>query len=224
MRASIADLLPILALAGAFAPAPAQAKEAVLAIREAVAERLALPVDDVEVGALGLASGWVTDADWRVELPRYSVVGSRVDVTINATIEGAPVRLRVSPEIATWSTVPTAATDTAPGQAVRLESRRVRSDQLRGETPVDPTLAYESTTTIRAGQPVTRSRVRFVPDRREGEEVTVVVRSGAVEIRSSGTLHADAFVGATVPVVLGTTKIVKQGRWTADGYVILGGS
>lgn len=224
MRVSIADLLPLLALAGAFAPATAQAKEAVVAIREAVAGQLGLAPGDVDVGELGLVPGTITDLDWRVELPRYAVVGESVDLTLSATGEAGPVRLRVSPTIYSWQEIPVAATDTLPRTPVTLSLRRLRSDTLRGEKPVDPAGSWEATTTLRAGQPVTTTRVRQTPDRREGDEVGVVVKTGGVEIRTTGTLQSDAYVGQPVPVVLSATKFVKSGRWSADGYVILGGS
>lgn len=224
MRTSIADLLPILAFAGAFAPGHAEAKEATLAIREAVAAQLGISSADIEVGGLGLPDGTATDRDWRVELPRYSLVGESVDFILTAANADSPVRLRVSPSVYSWQEIPVAASDTAPRTTVELTLKRLRSDSLRGEKPVDPAGSWESTTTIRAGQPVTTTRVRQTPDRREGDEVGVVVVTGGVEIRTTGTLQSDAYVGQTVPVAVSATKYVKSGRWSADGYVILGGS
>ena len=52
----------------------------------------------------------------------------------------------------------------------------------------------------------------------------VIVITGGVEIRTTGTLQSDAYVGQTVPVAVSATKYVKSGRFSADGYVILGGS
>ena len=223
MRTSVADLLPILAFSGAFAPSHAEAKEAVDAIREAISARLEIPAADVEVGDLGLIATTNTDRNWAVELPRYSLTGDRVEIGLSATDANGSTRLRVSPAVYAWQTVPVATDETAPHTAVKLTMKRVRSDALRGDKPVNPQVEWEATTTLHAGQPVTTNRVRATPDKRKGDAVTVVARSGGVEIRTTGKLQTDAYPGETVPVILDATNTVKSGRWTTDGYVMLGG-
>jgi flagella basal body P-ring formation protein FlgA len=102
--------------------------------------------------------------------------------------------------------------------------RRVRSDSLRGETPVDATKAWEASTTLALGQPVTTLRVRPVPDRREGDGVTLVVERGPVRISAPGTLLGDAFVGQSVAVTNEVTHAVVHGQFLDDGLVHVGGT
>jgi flagella basal body P-ring formation protein FlgA len=224
MRFSLPDLIPLLLLAGAFAPAPAQAKEAALAIREAVAARLELPVADVEVGALGWVEGTPSDRDWRVELPGYGNLTGRVGLTLSAEAEGRPVRHRISPDVQVWRRIPVAAKTTRPGQVVEFRIERVRSDALRGETPVDASRAWEASTTLSVGQPITTSRVHPVPDAREGAAVQILVERGAVRISAPGELMDDAFVGEPVHVTNLSTRGVLTGILTAEGTVLIGGS
>jgi hypothetical protein len=220
MRTSVADLVPILVLSGAFAPTPVQAKEAELAVREALAARLGVTTTDVELSALGLPAP--TDLDWTVELPRYGSLTGRVSLSLSATHEGRPVRHRVSPEVSAWLSVPVAAADAAPGTPLALVVTRVKSDTLGTEKPVDVSLAWEAATTLREGQPVTTLRARPLPARREGETVTLLARRGAVTVRADGRLESDAFPGKPVRVVNLSTKTLLVGTYN-DGVVVLGG-
>ena len=221
MRTSIADLVPILVLSGAFAPVQAQAMEASAAIQSAVAARLGIEAADVVVE--GLSIGGPTDLDWKVELPRYGSLTGRVSLTLWATVDGHPVRHRVTPDLTAWLSVPVATATTRPGQPLSLSLARVASSTLGGETPVDPALTWEAATTLQAGQPVTTLRARPAPAMREGQDVTLVVTRGAVTVRAPGRLEADAFSGQPVAGPTLATKPLARGPF-ADGVVTLGGS
>ncbi len=219
MRSSAADLFPILVLAGACAPTPAEAMEASVAIGAAVAERLQIEPIDVEVGKVGIDGP--TDRDWTVELPRYGALTGRVQVTLLADADGHPVRFRVTTPVDAWLTVPVAMADTLPGHDLLLGTARVRASLLGAEKPVDPALTWEAATTLAQGQPVTTLRARPAPSAREGTSVTLMATRGAVTIRAPGRLEADAFEGQPVAVTNLATKTMQSGTFRG-GMVILG--
>ncbi|MBM4364643.1 MAG: flagella basal body P-ring formation protein FlgA [Deltaproteobacteria bacterium] len=221
MRSSAADLFPILVLAGACAPTPAEAVEPSVAIGAAVAERLGIGAADVEVGKVDISGPG--DLDWTVELPRYGTVTGRVPVTLSASSEGHPVRFRVTVPVDAWLSVPVAQSDTLPGHDLVLGTARVRATILGAEKPVDPALQWEASTTLARGQPVTTLRARLAPSAREGASVTLMATRGAVTIRAPGRLEGDAFEGQPVAVTNLATKTMQSGTYRG-GMVILGGS
>jgi flagella basal body P-ring formation protein FlgA len=69
-----------------------------------------------------------------------------------------------------------------------------------------------ATTSITVGTPLTSLVVVARPDALAGTEVTLRVRSGALEIRSDARLLRDARVGDQVRVFVASTNRVVDGR------------
>lgn len=209
----------VVLLVGAHAPLRADAATPEAALRAALAERLGMPEADIAVTDLELPDDMPADADFVVELPGYTLREGRVSATL-ATTNGS---WRVSPDVKLWVTVPVAVADTVRGEPVELRMERVRLRDLRGSEAVDPSRAWEATTGLRAGQPVTVGRVRRTPDLHQGAAVKLVVEVGALSVRAPGQLLSDAVVGQSVPVLNLATKAQQFGTLRPDGTVLLGG-
>lgn len=189
------------------------------AVREAVAARLHVPLDDVEVAPLQLAAA----ADWRAELPTVGPVWGSVPVVIFGTSASGPVRYAVRPRITVFQELPVAAGATAAGTAVTVRTARVALDDLRGATPVDPALRWEARVDLAPDTPLTTRCVRPLPDAKEGATVRIVAGSGPLRVMSVGRLGDDAFVGAEVIVESLATRTQLRGVLQADGTVYVGG-
>ena len=196
-----------LALLVAFTPAEA--------VREAVAVHESVPVGDVEVGDLGVLQDAPEDAEWAVRLPEARGLCGRVPVILST--EGH--RYAVRAPVTVWLDLAVSETAVAPGERVRLASSRQPCTVLHGETPVDPTLAWEAGVSLPAGAPVTTARVRTWPDVRKGEGVRIEAGSGGLTIVADGQLLQDAFVGKKVAVLNLATRAVLSGTYSSDGVV-----
>lgn len=187
------------------------------AVRAAVAARAQVPLEDVEVGPLGLLPEVAAlDTDWEVRFP--GDVAFRGGTAVQLVGAGRSFALR--PRVVTWREVPVAAAAVRAGDAVVLTTARVASDRLRSETPVVAG-AWQARVSMGAGEPVTAERVRPMPDLRNGAEVKVLAGSGSLQVRAPGKLMEDAFVGAPVAVLNLATKVVQRGTYRGDSTVAL---
>lgn len=196
-----------LALLVAFTPADA--------VREAVAKHESVPVADVEVGGLGALQGAPEDADWAVRLPEARGLCGSVPVVLSTPGHRYAVRALVT----VWLDLAVSETAVTPGERVRLTSSREPCTVLHGETPVDPSLAWEAAVSLAAGSPVTTGRVRTWPDVRKGAGVRIEAGSGGLIIAADGQLLQDGFVGAKVAVLNLATRAVLSGTYSSDGVV-----
>jgi flagella basal body P-ring formation protein FlgA len=188
-----------------------------VAVRDAVARRVGVPVADVEVGSLGLLPSAAVDAAWIVDFaPSSTFTGSTT-----LTLRNGDVRYVVRPRIVIWRDVPVAAEAVAPGQPLTLVTARVSSDRLRGETPVDPVLTWDATVSFAAGDPVTINRARPQPDLREGAAVRIESGAGSLSVSAPGELLSDAQVGQRVAVLNLATRAVQHGVYRGGTIVAL---
>lgn len=198
-----------------------RAGEPALVLREVVAARLSVPVTDVEVGGLGV-EGLEADLDWRVDLPALGPWWGSVPVVLRSA-DGTR-RYAIRPEITVWQELPVAARSTRAGDPVEPASARVSRASLRGETPVDPGARWEARVDLAAGQPLTTSRVRPLPDAQAGSLVEIVAGSPGLRVMANGRLGADAFVGQPVTVSNLDTHALLVGVFMSDGSVWVGGA
>jgi flagella basal body P-ring formation protein FlgA len=189
-----------------------------LAVQEAVAARLDVPVTDVEVGPLGLPQG----LNWVAELPSVGPVWGKVRVTVRGVLPSGDARYVLSSDIQAFRQLPIAASAVRAGEVVPVTTARVAMDSLRGATPVDPAGTWVARTDMLAQAPLTTRSVRPRPDAQEGQSVRIVAGSGAVRVSAPGQLGEDAFVGAEIHVVNLATRAVLVGRYTAEGEVLVG--
>ena len=216
-------LLGLLVLLGAGA-SPTWAATPEAAIRTAIAARLSMAEADVEVSDLTLPAGAPLDGDYRVVLPGYRIHGGHVPVGLELRAASGGGSWRVRPAVRFYGLVPVAATEARAGEPVPIKLERLPLDVLRGGEPADATLPWEARVTVEAGEPLTSSLVRLVPDVREGTIVRVVVRRGGLEVRCDAQLQADARYGDAVPVLNLVTRARLAGVLQTDGSVLLGGS
>lgn len=186
-------------------------------VREAVAARAGVPVVDVEVGPLGLASSAAVDGPWQVSLPSGAVFTGATSLTL---VNGA-ARYVVRPRVVVWRTLPVAAAAVSPGAPLEIAYARVASDVLRGETPVDPALAWDAAVSFAEGQPVTVNRVRPRADVREGTPVRIEAGLGSLSVSAPGELLSDARVGQRVSVLNLATRAVQHGVYRGANIVAL---
>lgn len=200
-----------LALLCAFTPAEA--------VRQAVATRESVPVEDVYVGELPALAGAPADAAWSVDLPESVELCGSVPVVLSA--EGH--RHAVRAPITVWRTTPITAQAVAIGGRIDTVEARVACDALHGESPVTPGQPYEARTAFAAGAPVTTARVRAWPDVEKGAEVRIVATAGRLTVAAPGELLQDGYTGGKVAVLNLATHAVLTGTYTGNNVVKLAG-
>jgi flagella basal body P-ring formation protein FlgA len=186
-------------------------------VREVVAARAGVALADVEVGPLGLPASALVDGAWQVSLPSNAVFTGATTMTLS----NGPARFVVRPRVVVWREVPVAASAVSAGSPVEVGSARVASDVLRGEVPVDPSLAWDATVSFTAGQPVTMNRVRPRADVREGAAVRIEAGVGPLSVSAPGELLSDARVGQRVAVLNLATRAVQDGVYRGENVVAL---
>jgi flagella basal body P-ring formation protein FlgA len=186
-------------------------------VREVVAARAGVSVADVEVGPLGLPAAVGVDGPWQVSLPSSASFTGATTMTLS---NGAS-RYVVRPRVVVWREVPVAAAAASAGGPVELGRARVASDVLRGEVPVDPTVAWDATVSFAVGQPVTMNRVRPRADVREGTAVRIEAGIGTLSVSAPGELLSDARVGQRVAVLNLATRAVQDGVYRGGNIVAL---
>jgi len=177
-----------LALLCAFTPAEA--------LREAVAEHESVPVEDVEIGEIGVLVNAPSNTPWAVRLPEATGLCGGVPVVLSA--EGR--RYSVRAPVTVWRDVPVSRTAVAPGDQVTIASARASCAALHGETVVDPSQTWEASVSLAAGEPVTTARVHPWPDVRKGDTVRIEAGSGVLTVerwRCSTSRRARCSPGST---------------------------
>jgi flagella basal body P-ring formation protein FlgA len=172
---------------------------------------------DVEVGPLRLPASAAVDGPWQVSLPSNAVFTGATTMTLS----NGEARFVVRPRVVVWKEVPVAASAVAAGSPVEVGSARVASDVLRGEVPVDPSLAWDATVSFAVGQPVTMNRVRPRADVREGAAVRIEAGIGPLSVSAPGELLSDARVGQRVAVLNLATRAVQDGVYRGGNVVAL---
>ncbi len=201
----------LLAVALALAATPADAT------RDAVASRVGVPAEDVEVRGLYLPEGKDIDGDWIVELPSASAFAGTTSLVLRHRGE----RFVVRPHVVVWREALVAATDARPGALLTTRTARVPSDRLRGETAVT-TGVWRAVVSFHEGDPLTTARVETPPERLEGAAVELEAASaGRLSVRAPGELLQDARAGERVAVLNLATRAVQRGVYLGDGVVAL---
>jgi flagella basal body P-ring formation protein FlgA len=204
------------ALATAWGADPAEA------IAEAVADRLAVPVEDVEISELGLPAN-VPTASWLAELPSVGPLWGHVPVVLRGAAGEQVLRYTLRPNIRVWRELPVAGKATAAGGRIEVKLRRVALDTLRGADPADPDQDWQARVDLAENAPLTTTNVRPMPAAVEGSAVRIVSGSGRLVVVAPGQLAEDAFLGRGVQVVNLSTRKVLQGVYETDGIVRVGG-
>ena len=101
---------------------------------------------------------------------------------------------------------------------------RVERHRIHGKAVAPLSGPYLAVAPLEAGAPVTIARVRTAPDWKSGSTVTLVAGSGALVIRTAGSLLSDARNGERVRVANPSTGAVVVGVLTADGTVMVQGA
>jgi flagella basal body P-ring formation protein FlgA len=201
----------------------AWAEDPVVCLQRAIAEKLSISQEDVEIRSLGIASP-PADATWTVELPAGNLWGT-ISVRMTA-LEPDENQLHYTTyaRVSVWDEVPVAAEAVQAGQPIVLTMQRVRLEDLRGATPVDPARSWLARSSLQAGQPVTTLKAKAVPDALEGTQVRIVVQQGALRIETTGMLLEDAWAGQLVHVKSQGTAVELVGIYESNGLVRIGGS
>ncbi|MEL6344837.1 MAG: flagella basal body P-ring formation protein FlgA [Myxococcota bacterium] len=192
------------------------------AIAEHVATTLSVEASDVVVLSTGFRGEGCGDALLLFARPDEDFLGA-VDLRIEATDAGALCgRWRVRARLARWVTVPTVGEPVAAGEVLSLKTARVRLDRPMG-TPVDPADGpFLALTGMRAGEAVTRERVRRQPDVPAGETVKLVIKSGSLSIVGDGVLTKPGEIGASITVRALSTGAILEGTLVSADRVVVG--
>lgn len=201
-----------------FLAAIASASTPSAAIRAAVAQKVGVVLEDVEVHGVSLPTA-PADADWIVDLPTVGPVWGEPAVVLHV----GTTRFVLRPHVTVWQTLPVAAQAASAGEPVSVTTARVARDTLRGAVPVDATHTWEARVDLAAGAPLTTSVVRARPDGAQGQQVRIVAGQGPLSVQAPGQLGEDAFVGDRVHVVNLATRTQLVGTYQADGSVLVGG-
>ena len=198
------------------------------AVRERAAMDLGVAVADVETPFLGMGRALDCPEDARVEVTPASGEEWRgvSDVSlVGVTAEGVTCdRLRIRPRVEVWLRVPVASESVAAGALVRAQPGRVLRSALSGAPVSMDARGLEAKVPLAAGEPITVLSVRTAPDARSGDDVTVLVESGALRIQAPGRLMEDATLGEPVRVSNLATGAVMTGALVSPGIVRAGGT
>lgn len=195
--------------------------------------RLELPMEQVEVLHLGLQnSSCPEDANISVFVPQNEDFRGMVDAFVEGQDQsGLCGKWRIRSRVAVYKTALVAQHDTAPGDPIMMVKHLTRYDLSPG-TPVPiSSQPREARTQIRAGELVTVERSQIIPVARDGAQVSIIVKSGSLQITSDGALMGDANIGDSVRVISAATRQVLDGTLVDSqtvninvGAVSLGGS
>jgi flagella basal body P-ring formation protein FlgA len=171
-------------------------------VAASVDDRLRLPRCPLDLVALPQAPGTVevscpAPAGWRLYVPvRVSRLGP-VLVLTRPIAAGTPI----------------------PPDALAIETRDLA--RLPAAALSDPSLATGRVARrgLAAGSPLTAADLGLAPVIRRGQAVTLVARSGGLEVRSSGRALADAAPGDPVTVENAASRRVVSGIAGAGGEV-----
>ncbi len=171
-------------------------------------------------------AGWATDACQaeRVDVAWLGIDPARLPAGGTGRWSGDPCRAHpvveltwgtgddvdfytLRPELAVWVAADVAAGPAAAGAAIRVTPGLVRVETA-GSWPGGAAVAIRA---VRAGEPVTLANARPAADLASGAPVSVVVRAGALEIRSAGKLLEPGRVGQPVRVLGTATHAILDG-------------
>jgi flagella basal body P-ring formation protein FlgA len=197
-----------------------------LAVQAHVADRLAIPVEDVEVIHLGLVQGLSCgpEAIFSVSSSPGETFRRHADLRITGMEheqECGSARVRASLRV--WMTVPVAKVQTRAGDGVVLSKARLSLDEIDGNPVQVDSGTWEARVDLAAGEAVTTNRVRRMPDSRSGEVVLIEAGSGALRVTANGRLLQNGRVGDVVRVSNLATDQVVQGVLVEPGKVRAGG-
>jgi flagella basal body P-ring formation protein FlgA len=140
-------------------------------------------------------------------------------LTLTWSVGADPDRLRVRPDLVVWVPALVAARPVASGQPVEVVPGEARlSDLAAGAWTGGDAVA---TRAMRAGEALTRSSVREVPDADSGATVVLRVTAGSLQILAEGRLLQDASVGDEVRAYNEATDAVVRGILVAPDTVEL---
>ena len=182
------------------------------AVRAHVAERLGIPLSDVEVLALGLVQPLDCGPEGTVSANSRTTENfvGHADIRlvgIDGSGECGSARIRSSVKV--WMNVPVAKEATLAGSVVPLEPSRVAIDQIHGVPVSMGSGPWEARVSLAPGSPVTLNMVRPVPDAKNGSTVTLESGGGALRVTAQGRLLENGQIGERVKVSnLATNQIV----------------
>lgn len=186
------------------------------AIRQAVALREGVAVEDVQVSGLGALPELPEAEDWAITF----ATGGNHTGTVRVVARAGTRRYALLPQVVVWRTVPVAARDVAPGERVPLRMARTSSDTMSGPS-VDDATAWVARVPLPAGTALSPFNVRQAPDLSRGASVRLQVQTGPVAVSAPGRLLDDAFLGQEVAVLNLATRRVQRGEYRGDLVVSL---
>ena len=145
-----------------------------------------------------------------------------VDVSANGKVKTIPVTLMIK----TVERLPIARCDIPPRTALSdslIEWRVMALDNLGAariltEHEID---GLWTKVRITAGSVLTMPRLAPVPSVEIGEELTLVVRNGLVEVKTRGRALEDGYTGQIISVMIKENKKKLKGMVKADGKVVV---
>jgi flagellar basal body P-ring formation protein FlgA len=188
------------------------------AIAAAVAERLgvavAIAVLDLETD-VAPQEGLVAEPDPSARLARrarfvLSANGARRGLAV-ATVTAEGRYPRAARAVARDHVIGLDAVDFSDGPLPDLPIRRLLRD--------DEVVGRHARRNIAAGEPLTPAVLRVPPLVRSGDDVTVTVRIGVVEVVGTGTASGSGQVGETIRVRQPHSSRLLSGRITGPGAV-----
>jgi len=190
-------------------------------IVDEIAVRLDIPKEDIKVEYLGLGNTRrCAQADYiDVNIPDREDFKGPIITYVSAFEAGTLCgKWTIRPRVAIWDMLPVAAQDIQAGEAIVFEYQRHRLDQLmlKPASVLDGTIA---TTQITEGSVILWNQVRAKPDNFDGDSVILLYNGGNLQIKTTGTLMSDAFIGDPVKVISMATNSVVQGTLSDQGVV-----
>ena len=132
-------------------------------------------------------------------------------------VDGVPEStISARPRLAVYVEVPVASQSVMAGEVVQTSPGLVRVERVIGEPVAGERIARMA---LQAGDAVTHSNSRPVPDAARGQNVTLVAESGALRIEAPGQLLADAHIGEDVRVMNQATRTTVTGTLVEPGLV-----
>ncbi|MBN1846169.1 MAG: flagellar basal body P-ring formation protein FlgA [Sedimentisphaerales bacterium] len=140
---------------------------------------------------------------------------------------GPPESFRVYGRVEMLCTAVVARRAIRPGEVinladVELQSRRIASMQDRGMSRLDEVVGREAARGIPANEMVSAAMIRRIRLVKRQQNVELISRVGAVEIKVTGKALADGVQDEVISVTYGKQKIMVQGRVTGPGQVTVG--
>ena len=172
---------------------------------------------DVEVTAVRMAKEFYAapGGQYTIDLPagRFG--------NISMTLDNGYKKTSYSVSLTAFKNIYVTKTQVRKGDSVKDSVALMRTDlsKVHGD-PIDTPDGFIARVNIAAGRPVTSNIVDKQPDALKDTNVTIIYRSGALEIAATGILREDAYEGKIVRVENASSGKILRGVYQ-DGRKVL---